>query len=88
MSSIHYWCSKFTSECVSPKLLECCDLELAVPGTYNPTSQTVSIQQVVPTLQVITSKQRPRKLRICGEWHSTRDTDNTRDTDMGGGFVL
>ena len=62
MSSIHYWCSKFTSECVSPKLLECRDLELAVPGTYNPTSQTVSIQQVVPTLQVITSKQRPRKL--------------------------
>ena len=55
-------------QCVSPKLLECRDLELAVPGTYNPASQTVSIQQVVPTLQVITSKQRPRKLRICGGW--------------------
>ena len=53
-------------QCVSPKLLECRDLELAVPGTYNPASQTVSIQQVVPALQVITSKQRPRKLRICG----------------------
>ena len=53
-------------QCVSPKLLECRDLELAVPGTYNPASQTVSIQQVVPALQIITSKQRPRKLRICG----------------------
>ena len=59
-------------QCVSPKLLECCDLELAVPGTYNPASQTVSIQQVVPALQVITSKQRLRKLRICGGCvHST-----------------
>ena len=58
-------------QCVSPKLLECRDLELAVPGTYSPASQTVSIQQVVPTLQVITSKQRPRKLRICGGCHCT-----------------
>ena len=58
-------------QCVSPKLLECRDLELAVPGTYSPASQTVSNQQVLPTLQVITSKQQLRKLRICGGCHCT-----------------
>jgi len=51
---------------VSPKLLSCSDLELAVPGTYEPHKPIVQIKQVSTTLNVITSKQRPRKLSITG----------------------
>jgi FKBP12-rapamycin complex-associated protein len=51
---------------VSPKLLECKDLELAVPGTYDPSNETIRIHHVASALHVITSKQRPRKLRIYG----------------------
>lgn len=51
---------------VSPKLLVCRDLELAVPGTYQPNQPIIKIQKVLPSLQVITSKQRPRKLCITG----------------------
>ncbi|XP_077998557.1 serine/threonine-protein kinase mTOR-like [Glandiceps talaboti] len=51
---------------VSPKLLMCRDLELAVPGTYDPNQPVIKIHYVQPTLQVITSKQRPRKLSIFG----------------------
>ncbi|KAF6026864.1 TOR [Bugula neritina] len=50
---------------VSPKLLEARDLELAVPGTYD-TKEVVGIQRVHSSFQVITSKQRPRKLSIYG----------------------
>uniref|UniRef100_A0A4W3GLM4 Serine/threonine-protein kinase TOR n=1 Tax=Callorhinchus milii TaxID=7868 RepID=A0A4W3GLM4_CALMI len=51
---------------VSPKLLMCRDLELAVPGTYDPNQPIIRIQSIAPSLQVITSKQRPRKLTIMG----------------------
>lgn len=51
---------------VSPKLLMCHDLELAVPGTYNPNQPIIRIARVECSLQVITSKQRPRKLSIKG----------------------
>ncbi|KAG8190056.1 hypothetical protein JTE90_023028 [Oedothorax gibbosus] len=51
---------------VSPKLLLCRDLELAVPGSYNPNKPIIRIQRVESSLQVITSKQRPRKLSIKG----------------------
>ena len=81
---------------VSPKLLMCRDLELAVPGSYTPVGAVNQIGQVEPSLQVkynsisnndnnkkedlayynanifsslfqvITSKQRPRKLSIRG----------------------
>jgi len=51
---------------VSPKLLICRDLELAVPGTYEPGSSITQIKQISTTLNVITSKQRPRKLSITG----------------------
>ncbi|CAH1772250.1 unnamed protein product [Owenia fusiformis] len=51
---------------VSPKLLVAKDLELAVPGTYEPNSPIVRIDHVQSSLQVITSKQRPRKLSIFG----------------------
>uniref|UniRef100_A0AAQ4QZI1 Serine/threonine-protein kinase TOR n=1 Tax=Gasterosteus aculeatus aculeatus TaxID=481459 RepID=A0AAQ4QZI1_GASAC len=51
---------------VSPKLLMCRDLELAVPGTYDPNQPIIRIQSIAASLQVITSKQRPRKLTIMG----------------------
>ena len=51
---------------VSPKLLMSRDLELAVPGSYTPNSEVIQISKVDPSLQVITSKQRPRKLMIKG----------------------
>lgn len=52
---------------VSPKLLMCRDLELAVPGTYEPHKPVIHIRHVHASLNVITSKQRPRKLCITGE---------------------
>ncbi|XP_033096355.1 serine/threonine-protein kinase mTOR-like [Anneissia japonica] len=51
---------------VSPKLLMCRHLELAVPGTYDPNQPIIQIERVQSSLQVITSKQRPRKLSIFG----------------------
>lgn len=51
---------------VSPKLEVCHDLELAVPGSYSPNRPIVQIAKVESSLQVITSKQRPRKLCIKG----------------------
>ncbi|XP_062572359.1 serine/threonine-protein kinase mTOR-like [Saccostrea cucullata] len=51
---------------VSPKLLRCQDLELAVPGKYEPNQPIVKIRRCQSSLQVITSKQRPRKLSIFG----------------------
>ncbi|CAL9071660.1 unnamed protein product [Musa acuminata var. zebrina] len=51
---------------VSPELLKCHDLELAVPGTYRADAPLVTIATFAPQLIVITSKQRPRKLTIHG----------------------
>lgn len=51
---------------MSPKLLMCRDLELAVPGTYDPNRPLIRIQSMHTNLQVITSKQRPRKVCIKG----------------------
>lgn len=51
---------------VSPKLLKCQDLELAVPGVYHPNKPIIKIAKIGSDLQVITSKQRPRKLCIKG----------------------
>ncbi|ODN03392.1 Serine/threonine-protein kinase mTOR, partial [Orchesella cincta] len=51
---------------VSPKLLKCRDLELAIPGSYVPGKPIIHIAQIQSFLQVITSKQRPRKLCITG----------------------
>lgn len=52
---------------VSPKLLICRDLELAVPGSYSPGQPIVRIASIHSSMQVITSKQRPRKLCIKGQ---------------------
>ncbi|KAL7287805.1 hypothetical protein TKK_0018180 [Trichogramma kaykai] len=51
---------------VSPKLLLCRDLELAVPGSYQPGQSIIRIASIHSSMQVITSKQRPRKLCIKG----------------------
>ena len=51
---------------VSPKLLQASNLELAVPGTYKSGEPVVMIASFVPTVNVITSKQRPRRLTIKG----------------------
>ena len=52
---------------ISPKLQNLCvDLAIAMPGTYKANSDVVTIKAFDPTLTVITSKQRPRKLRING----------------------
>ena len=52
---------------VSPKLLAVRDLELAVPGTYKSGKPVIGIRNVLPTFQVISSKQRPRKMSMRGQ---------------------
>ncbi|CAM9623049.1 unnamed protein product [Chrysoparadoxa australica] len=52
---------------VSPQLLKAQDLELAVPGTYTVSGECVRIRQFMPMVQVIPSKQRPRKIVVTGE---------------------
>ncbi|CAH2984222.1 unnamed protein product [Chilo suppressalis] len=51
---------------VSPRLLNCRDLELAVPGSYVPDQDLIRIAHIQTSLSVITSKQRPRRLTIRG----------------------
>ncbi|CAF0930015.1 unnamed protein product, partial [Didymodactylos carnosus] len=54
-------------EYVSPRLgTHCRDLELAVPGTYEPERQPITIRSVHSHIAVIPSKQRPRKISITG----------------------
>ncbi|KAI8892612.1 FAT domain-containing protein, partial [Globomyces pollinis-pini] len=51
---------------VSPKLLAVRDLELAMPGTYHSGEPVITIASFVPTMSVMPSKQRPRRLNIKG----------------------
>eukprot|EP01104_Vermistella_antarctica_P000464 TRINITY_DN1061_c7_g1_i1.p1 TRINITY_DN1061_c7_g1~~TRINITY_DN1061_c7_g1_i1.p1 ORF type:complete len:2466 (-),score=573.86 TRINITY_DN1061_c7_g1_i1:99-7496(-) len=51
---------------VSPKLEQASNLSLAVPGTYDVGCEMVTIRSFGSMLQVITSKQRPRKCSIFG----------------------
>ncbi|CAL4086221.1 unnamed protein product, partial [Meganyctiphanes norvegica] len=51
---------------VSPRLLKCRDLDIAVPGSYAPNSSLIQISYVQASLQILSSKQRPRKLCIRG----------------------
>ncbi|KAI9910180.1 hypothetical protein PsorP6_010397 [Peronosclerospora sorghi] len=51
---------------VSPNLLSAKDLQLAVPGTYRAGHAIVKIGSFLPTVAVITSKQRPRRITIVG----------------------
>ncbi|ORZ13215.1 armadillo-type protein [Absidia repens] len=51
---------------ISPRLLEARNLELCVPGYYRSGEPIVRIAKFNPSLTVIASKQRPRKLTIIG----------------------
>lgn len=51
---------------ISPKLLEARNLELCVPGYYRSNEPIVRIARFNPSLTIIPSKQRPRKLTIVG----------------------
>ena len=51
----------------SPNLFNAKDLELSVPGTYNIDGSYVKIERFITNVQVITSKQRPRKIVIRGD---------------------
>ena len=51
----------------SPNLYNAKNLELSVPGTYNIDGSYVKIERFITNVQVITSKQRPRKIIIRGD---------------------
>ncbi|KAI8981018.1 armadillo-type protein [Pilobolus umbonatus] len=51
---------------ISPQLLEARNLELCVPGYYRSGEPIIRIARFNPSLSVIASKQRPRKLTIVG----------------------
>lgn len=54
---------------ISPKLLNSQNMEISIPGTYDPFGPVITIASIVPHLEVITSKQRPRKMSIRGKTH-------------------
>lgn len=51
---------------VSPSLTSAHNLSLAVPGTYKPSSKDICITSFSPTVHVIASKQRPRRMSMFG----------------------
>ncbi|KAI9726194.1 MAG: phosphatidylinositol kinase- protein kinase tor1 [Chrysothrix sp. TS-e1954] len=51
---------------VSPKLKDVSDLELALPGTYKSGKPVIRISSFVQQANVISSKQRPRRLELLG----------------------
>ncbi|CAI4230041.1 unnamed protein product [Auanema sp. JU1783] len=51
---------------VSPHLMRAKNLELAVPGTYDPNTPVINIASVGTHLTIISSKQRPRKMTMRG----------------------
>lgn len=53
------------AEC-SPALSRSRSLELGVPGSYRVDGSYVKIEKFIPNVQVITSKQRPRKITLRG----------------------
>jgi len=53
-------------QAVSPNLLTARDMDLAIPGTYRHDKPVIRIHSICPSLKVITSKQRPRKLTMTG----------------------
>jgi len=53
------------SQC-SPALSRAQGLELGVPGSYRVDGSYVKIERFIPSVQVITSKQRPRKIILRG----------------------
>ena len=59
--------SKLELALVSPHLHAARDLELAVPGTYLPNAPFTRITSFTKRMDVIVSKQRPRKLSLRGD---------------------
>jgi FKBP12-rapamycin complex-associated protein len=51
---------------VSPALMNAKHLTLAVPGTYKPSCADISITAFSPSIGVIASKQRPRRMSLLG----------------------
>jgi phosphatidylinositol kinase/protein kinase (PI-3 family) len=51
----------------SPALLRATNLQLGIPGTYRVDGSYVRIKSFSPSVQVITSKQRPRKITLKGD---------------------
>lgn len=51
---------------VSPALTTAKDLSLAVPGTYKPSCEDICITSFSPSITVISSKQRPRRIAVHG----------------------
>lgn len=60
--------SHLDMQSVSPDLLNARNLELAVPGTYDPkrSETVVTIKSFSSSIEVVTSKQRPRILMMTG----------------------
>lgn len=52
---------------IAPRLAKAENLEISVPGTYDPAGPLITITSVQNYLQVIPSKQRPRKIQMRGE---------------------
>ncbi|KAJ2366834.1 phosphatidylinositol kinase- protein kinase tor1, partial [Coemansia sp. RSA 2610] len=50
----------------APILLQCRDMELAVPGSYDPDCELVTIQSFDSTVEVLTTAQSPRTMFIYG----------------------
>jgi serine/threonine-protein kinase mTOR len=51
---------------VSPALTNSTNLGLAVPGTYRTRGEVIHIRSFSPSVDIITSKQRPRRMTIVG----------------------
>lgn len=51
---------------VSPKLKDCMDLDLAVPGTYQSGRPVIRIVSFDPILHVLQTKKRPRRMTLKG----------------------
>ncbi|CAD8184910.1 unnamed protein product [Paramecium octaurelia] len=53
-------------ENVSPKLLATQNCEISIPGLYKPNKQLITINGFAPRLDVLSSKQHPRQVKIFG----------------------
>ena len=53
-------------EYCSPLLMAARNLELAVPGTYRAGEPVIRLSHFSPTMMVLNTKQKPRKLKLYG----------------------
>lgn len=54
---------------ISPRLVQVQNLEISIPGSYDPQGPLVTVSSIHNYLQVIMSKQRPRKLHMKGYYY-------------------